>query len=335
LFEQMLGRGTRKGERYPDKSHFVVVDCFDGSLLAYFRETTGITAEPPVPPSRTITEIIECIWQNKDREYNTRCLVKRLQRIDKEMSGNARAAFASHIPEGDVARFARDLPSRLHEDFNATMILLRNQAFQDLLVNYERKPRVFLVAHTVQDEVSSQWLVRGNDGKEYLPDDYLTAFTAFVREHENDIDAIKILLDRPQDWSPGALSDLRNKLAAAPARFTVENLQRAHELAHHKALVDIISMVKHAADTQSPLYTSAERVDRALAGLTRGRTFSAEQGAWLDRIRTHLQENLSIDKEDFDTMPAFSRYGGWSRANNTFNQTLPSLLKELNRVIAA
>ena len=76
-------------------------------------------------------------------------------------------------------------------------------------------------------------------------------------------------------------------------------------------------------------------MDRALAGLTRGRTFSAEQGAWLDRIRTHLQENLSIDKEDFDTMPAFSRYGGWSRANNTFNQTLPSLLKELNRVIAA
>ena len=33
LFEQMLGRGTRKGEKYPDKSHFTVFDCFDGSLL--------------------------------------------------------------------------------------------------------------------------------------------------------------------------------------------------------------------------------------------------------------------------------------------------------------
>lgn len=75
LFEQMLGRGTRKGEKYPDKSHFVVVDCFDGTLLQYFKETTGITAEPPVPPTRTITEIIESVWQNRDREYNTRCLV--------------------------------------------------------------------------------------------------------------------------------------------------------------------------------------------------------------------------------------------------------------------
>ena len=37
LFEQMLGRGTRKGEKFPDKSHFTVFDCFDGTLLEYFR----------------------------------------------------------------------------------------------------------------------------------------------------------------------------------------------------------------------------------------------------------------------------------------------------------
>jgi len=36
--EQMLGRGTRKGEQYPDKSCFVVFDCFDGSLFEYFRK---------------------------------------------------------------------------------------------------------------------------------------------------------------------------------------------------------------------------------------------------------------------------------------------------------
>jgi len=37
LFEQMLGRGTRRGEQFKDKSHFVVFDCFDGTLLEYFR----------------------------------------------------------------------------------------------------------------------------------------------------------------------------------------------------------------------------------------------------------------------------------------------------------
>src|SRR6266478_829167 len=51
LFEQMLGRGTRKGERYPDKSHFVVFDCFDGTLIAYFQNATGVTADSPEQPN--------------------------------------------------------------------------------------------------------------------------------------------------------------------------------------------------------------------------------------------------------------------------------------------
>jgi type I restriction enzyme R subunit len=69
LFEQMIGRGTRKGEKFTDKSHFIVFDCFDGTLLQYFKDTTGVTEETPAPPSRTISEIIENIWQNRDRDY--------------------------------------------------------------------------------------------------------------------------------------------------------------------------------------------------------------------------------------------------------------------------
>jgi type I restriction enzyme R subunit len=177
--------------------------------------------------------------------------------------------------------------------------------------------------------------VRGNDGKEYKPDDYLTAFTSFVKEHQIDIAAIGILLNRPQEWSPTALQELRDKLAAAPARFTVENLQRAHEVTHKKALADIISMVKHAANQQQPLLSASERVEQAFGNLTRGRAFTDEQCAWLDRIRTHLQENLSIDHEDFENQPVFARYGGWNKANNAFKKELPTLLKELNMVIAA
>jgi type I restriction enzyme R subunit len=81
LFEQILGRGTRKGEHYPDKSHFVVFDCFDGTLLEYFKQATSITAEPPIRENKTIVEVIEDIWKNRDRDYNVGCLVKRLQRI--------------------------------------------------------------------------------------------------------------------------------------------------------------------------------------------------------------------------------------------------------------
>ena len=88
-------------------------DCFDGTLLEYFKNATAITAEPPEREPCTIVEIIEDIWNNRDRDYNIRRLVKRLQRIEKEMSGEARDMFAAHIPGGDVGKYASDLPRKL------------------------------------------------------------------------------------------------------------------------------------------------------------------------------------------------------------------------------
>ena len=113
LFEQMLGRGTRKGDKFPDKSHFTVFDCFDGTLIQYFRQATGITAEPLQQETRTIHELVDNIWQNRDRDYNARCLVKRMQRIDKEMSGEARDLFAVFVSAGDLGGYARDLQGEL------------------------------------------------------------------------------------------------------------------------------------------------------------------------------------------------------------------------------
>ena len=334
LFEQMLGRGTRKGEHFPDKSHFVVFDCFGGTLLEYFRNATAITAEPPEREPCTIVEIIGDIWNNRDRDYNIRRLVKRLQRIEKEMSGEAREMFAAHIPGGDVGKYASDLPRRLSHDFVDTMSLLRDKVFQDLLMNYPRKERRFIVAYETQDTVTSSWLVRGIDGKEYKPDDYLTAFAQFVRENPQQIEAIRILLQRPKDWSTKALSDLQQKLAATPQRFNKENLQRAHELHYQKALVDIISMVKHAANEQQPLYTAEERVKLAMAKITSGKNFTPEQVQWLERIEGHLTENLTIDSDDFDTLPVFNRVGGWGRANKVFAGQLPQLISQFNEAVA-
>jgi type I restriction enzyme, R subunit len=100
LFEQMLGRGTRKGEKIPDKSHFTVFDCFDGTLLEYFRQATSITADPPDRPARTIVEVIEDIWANRDRPYNIRCLVKRLQRTRRcppRPAGSSPGSFLTAI----------------------------------------------------------------------------------------------------------------------------------------------------------------------------------------------------------------------------------------------
>ena len=335
LFEQMLGRGTRLGEKHPDKSHFTVVDCFDGTLLEYFRSVTSITAVAPDKPTRTIRQLVEDVYENRDRAYNTRCLVKRLQRIAKGMSGEARDLFAAHVPDGDLAKFAAGLPRALESDFSGTMAVLRDPAFQDLLVNYPRPIRSFLVAVENEDDVTSEWLVRGGDGREYKPEDYLKEFERFVKENPAQVEAIEILLQRPRDWNTDALAQLRKTLAAAPQRFTPEHLQKAHQIRYDVALADLISMIKHAADATAPLLTAEVRVDTALSQLTAGKQFDADQKQWLERIRRHLVENLSIEKEDFGAVPIFARNGGWSKADDAFDRELEELLGQLNEAVAA
>jgi type I restriction enzyme R subunit len=177
--------------------------------------------------------------------------------------------------------------------------------------------------------------VRGADGKEYKPEDYLQAFAEFVREKPSKVQAIRILLNRPKEWGTEALTELKSKLASAPQRFTIEALEKAHKLRYDKELVDIISMVKHAAREEEPLLTAEERVGRAFDRLTASEKFTPEQEKWLGRIREHLVANLSIDEEDFETVPVLQNAGGWGNANRAFKGKLPILLKAFNEAIAA
>lgn len=106
LWEQMLGRGTRKCDDI-NKTHFVLFDCFNGTLIRYFKNTSyNFAIDPPGSDTVTIKELIENIYNNEDREANARRLSKRLHRIEKDMSGNAREKFKAYIPDGDMSKFA-------------------------------------------------------------------------------------------------------------------------------------------------------------------------------------------------------------------------------------
>jgi type I restriction enzyme, R subunit len=335
LFEQMLGRGTRKGEKYPDKSHFVVFDCFDGTLLEYFRSATGMTVEPAEGDGKSTSQLVDEIWQNRDRDYNLRRLTKRLRRIDKEMSGDARELFARFVPDGDVGRFANELAASLSASFADTMRILRDPDFQQLLREYPRRTRTFLVAPTVTDSVESEWMIKAGVGKEYRPEDYLQAFTRYVRAHVDEIQALGIVLHRPRDWGTAPLRELRRSLAQAPEHFTEANLQRAFQATRHKALVDIISMVKNADSETTVLLTAEERVNAAVARVLSDQVISDEQARWMEYIRQHLVANLSIDQADFDIVPVLSDRGGWGRANRVFDGRLVDLIARLNEELVA
>lgn len=335
LFEQMLGRGTRLCKNFPnglgtpEKTHFTVFDCFAGTLLEAFKNSTGITSEPPINPTRPIEQVIDDINNNIEVEYNTRCLVKRMHRIAKNTTVEGRNLFARFVPEGDIASFARGLPDALVSDRVSTLNLLTDKDFIDLLKHYPRPPKRFIVASGVEDEVSSEYVFRTTDGRELKPEDYIEQFEQYVKENPEHIEAISIVLNKPQAWNTEALKELRTSLSQRPERFTETNLRKAYKY----PLADIISMVKHAAK-EEPLLSAKERVDLAVLKVIGLKHLSTKQEQWVDLIKRHLVENLTIEPEDFDVMPIFTNMGGSFRSINiVFDSQLPQLIRELNTSI--
>jgi type I restriction enzyme, R subunit len=328
LWEQMLGRGTRRCDTI-NKSKFVVFDCFAGTLFHYFKDVSNFEIEEPRAQPLNIVEVIENIWQNIDRNYYTKILAKRLQRIAKDMSADARDEFKNWITNGNVAEFATELPKRLRDNFDETMKLLRNKKFQQLLTDYPRAKRPFWVGYDVTDEVSSRKLF----GKWEKPEDYLEAFTKFIRDNVNQFEAIRILLKRPQNWKPAVLVELRRVLGSN--NYDEKLLRQAHEKVHRNALVDLISMIKHAANEQEPLLTASERVTKALEKMQASQPFTPEQQKWLSLIGEHLKENLSISEEDLDYQPVFAQRGGLIRARQLFGKDLQPLIDRLNYTLVA
>jgi type I restriction enzyme R subunit len=332
LFEQMLGRGTRLCNEFegPDKSHFVVFDCFDGTLIESFRNASGMAVEAPVSDPVPLRDVIENIWNNERREYHVKVLAKRLRRIDKEITGEGRLKFLEFTKNLDFTQFADQLNNLLSADFKGTMDLLRNEDFQQFLQAYPRPNRDFVIATGVVDTVTSERLIRYKD-KDLRPADYLAEFSKFVEENREQIDALRILLDKPEGWSTEALRELRAELRQA--QFPEERVREAATIAKHKALADVISLVKNAADNAKPLLTAEERVNAAVAQVTGSLTHSNEQQAWLDLIRQRLVADLAIEPGDFELHPLDER-GGFARANKVFGGKLHELLSQLNWAVA-
>ncbi len=330
LWVQMLGRGTRLCDEI-NKEKFTIFDCFDGSLIEYFKNATDfeVALHKEIVP---ISEIIERIYDNRDREHNTNVLIKRLRRIEKNMGAEAQEQFLKYIENGDIKMLTDKLKVNLEKNFVKTMKLLRDKDFQDLLVNYKRPEKVFFKGYDIVDTVEDEVMFRiGSDYQK--PEDYLQSFERFVKENPEHIAAIEILLSRPKNWSTDALEELRKKLRQKD--FSEKDLQRAHGLVFKKPLADIISMIKHAANFDLPILNAEERVNLALDKITDGKTFNDEQQTWLSYIRKHLIENLAIAEEDFEIMPIFDQRGGIGKAKKVFGDELESLIKKLNEALAA
>lgn len=221
----------------------------------------------------------------------------------------------------------------IFDTFKSVMDLLRNPEFQDLLENYERAKSTFMIGYEITDEIHSDVLFEARGKSALKPEDYLLEFAKFIKEKEKEIEAISILLSRPKNWNTKALNEL--KKALKENNFGEYNLSKAHKIVYHKELVDIISMVKHAAKDSAPLFSPEERVNLAISKVTNGLILNPEQQKWMGYIKEHLKQNMTIDENDLQEVPAFVDHGGLAKFKRVFPDNYVEIIKEINSAVAA
>lgn len=324
LFEQMMGRGTRLSKDI-GKTHFTVYDTV--GVVDYFKTATNFTEPLPAKPTKSYKQVIDEIYNNKNREYNIKILARRFQRIAKNISAKGRQKIEPFIADGDIGRFAEALEENLRSNWKQTIDILRNDQFQYQLEHYEKVKNDFMVAPNQEDAVESMHYPIVVHGQEYKPEDYLNLFKEFLRKEPHTITAIQILLERPKDLNTDLLDDLRKKLQARPEQFTEDHLRRAYG----NNLADIIGMIRSAISNEV-LLTTRERVEKAMTAIMKDKTFTDREQKWLEMISNHLEYNLLIEKRHFASIP-FSEGGGWKKANEDFHGELEGVITKINEVM--
>ena len=88
---------------------------------------------------------------------------------------------------------------------------------------------------------------------------------------------------------------------------------------HCKNIVDLVSLVRHAIDPESPLRPIGQAVEERFNEWLSdhretGGEFTEEQMQWLVAIKDHIASSLMIEQDDFEYAP-FNQFGGIGQGN--------------------
>ena len=158
------------------------------------------------------------------------------------------------------------------------------------------------------------------------PEDFIDAFTNFVRENQNKIAALQIVLTRPRDLTRDSLKELRMALDAR--QFTEANLRSAwRDKTNEDIAASIIGYIRQAA-LGDALIPFDQRVDNAIRAVGARHKLTDPQRRWMEQIGREMKSRTVVDKAALDE-PPFSQQGGFRRLDKLFNGELEAILEEV------
>ena len=320
LYEQMLGRATRKCDEI-GKEVFRIFDAVD--LYAALQEMTDmkpVGVEPKITFEKLLAELVS-VTDDRHREAIRAQIETKLKRRAKLLSDEGRRLYeqaAGEAPEATVKRLADAPVGELAAWFKDRPKL------GPILDWRPDRPGDPIPVSEHADHLISADTVFGDQWKR--PEDYLDAFTSWVRDNVNTVAALSIVVTRPRDLTREDLRRIR--LILDQQKFTEAALHRAWEKAKSEDIAaSIIGYVRQAA-LGDPLRPYADRVRDAMSHILKSHDWTPVQQKWLKRIGDDVAKEVVIDREFFDTSQ-YKQDGGFERLNKVFGGRLEAILGDI------
>ncbi|MEC7782160.1 MAG: type I restriction-modification system endonuclease [Bacteroidota bacterium] len=319
LFEQMLGRATRKCDEIGKESF----DIYDA--VRVHEALDDYTQMKPVSnPSTSFTQLVEELNHiETDERVQTQVeqLLSKLQRKRKKIEAEDLEEFIYRSGGLEPQEIIETIKNASQQEVKKII-----QSYSSLWNYLDRKiyrPKVQLVS-----EHKDEFLGIDRDyGKAQKPEDYIEGFKKYIEENKNKIAALKAIVTSPTSLDRKSLKELKLQLDAEG--FNTRALQTAWKQAKNQDIAaDIIAYIRTLA-LDVDLIPQEQRIANAFAKVQTMRNWNKIQQRWLDRFKAQLIAEAILTKEDLNNDP-FKEEGGYTRINKIFEGNVDAVLQTLN-----
>lgn len=320
LFEQMLGRATRLCPEI-GKTHFNIFDA-----MRVYEDLDSTSGMKSVSVSKTMSELLEDLFRysGENKQPVKDRILARLQRKNNNLTPEQKYDISERLDGIDLKTYVHKLKSCTQDAFIETC--KKDKDFLLWVDSLKGKKKGYFYSEK-EDTLNETTRGYGDTEK---PEDYLEAFTKFVNENKDEIEAIRIACTKPSDMTRAQLKEL--KLALDKENFTETSLNEATSAVTNAHIVaDIIAHVRNAV-LKTPLFNHDERVEAAFSKLIAAHRFNKMQLDLLEKIKTYMLHESILNTETFEA-PVFKMEGGFARFNKKFGGTLVEIIREINTYI--
>lgn len=320
LFEQMLGRATRLCPEI-SKTHFNIFDA-----VRVYEDLDSTSSMKSVSVNKTMEELLEDLLRPSDsskQQIKDRILAK-LQRKNNNLSDEKKYEVSERLGGTDLKAYIKELKSCTEETF-----ISRCEKDKDFLLWVESL-KCKKKGHFYSEKEDTLFETTRGYGNTEKPEDYLDAFSTFVNENKDAIEAIRIACTKPSDMTRAQLKEL--KMALDKENFNETNLNEAASSVKNQHIVaDIIAHVRRAI-LNTPLYNHDDKVKMAFEKLIKNNHFNKMQLDLLEKIKTYMLHESILNVETFEA-PVFKMEGGFVRFDKKFAGRLVEIIREINTYI--